>query len=242
MTQTRCTQCGANLELEADLLFTHCSHCGATFYLDYSQQGQHLYARPQISPRNIQKALRTKILPENSPHKLNISLAQVFYVPFWEINGTLIPAYKTHVSEFYGLATPGLDYKFFDRKQLESATVIDAVLSAEDALDDYRKKDQTPLTITKKSKLYHLPFYHVEFDVDGKIGSAWIEAGQGKIIQLSRPSMAAAYTPTQEFRWVIPFFFLFYLAGLIFPSYFKILVYITTILILYWYWLPKMDK
>ncbi|OQY29718.1 MAG: hypothetical protein B6244_02715 [Candidatus Cloacimonetes bacterium 4572_55] len=244
--EVRCRQCGGAIHLDENMLFVHCDYCTSTFYLEDDGGGRHLFSLPHVPKRSLAKILRGEFHKMGVSDDPKVTKLALHYIPFWKYEQDrqkfMAPAYVTHIGEFYQLALPGLDFKYFDDDKMTDGILVHSRLEPEEAYQRSLYLNQNPRLKVESAYLYHLPFYRVEYLIDSKTGSAWIEAGQGKVIQHSPPPMLKIKSPVREFFWIIPMFFIFVIEGLVFGGFFRIFLFAATGLAIYWFWLPKLEN
>lgn len=242
--EVTCKQCGAKIPVAEEMIFVHCDFCTSTFYLEAGNSSRHQFAETRVRKRHLIKLVRQNLDQKGVEGEPEIIDTKLMYVPFWKAahqrQEALVPAYTTHIAEFYALQLPGLDYKFFDEEKMKDGTIIDATLSPQEA---YSNAERTfPEAHRERFDLYHLPFYRLEYAINNASGLAWIEAGQGSIIHHTMPFAPTKTNWFKEFYWIVVMFFLFYAVGLWLDDVVKFIVYGTMIVIIYWFWLPKLGR
>ena len=244
--QVRCDQCGAYIELEEDVLFAHCEYCTSTFYVEDLQSGRHLFAKPQIQSRNLKKMIKTKLNEYGYEKSFEIQDVILHYVPFWVWRQAqqqiMTPAYTTHIQEFFDLKLPGLDYKFFDEKQIENAELIDARLSPGESTLINTNIPQLADKEIPDPKLYHIPFYRIEYSAESSNYIIWIEAGTGKFIQFSAPQIEPQKKILREFYWIVTMCLIYFVVGIFTHMFVKFTFFAIITFCFYKFWLPRLEK
>ena len=238
---TKCSQCGADLELVEDEYFIACPYCNTSLYFLMHQSFPHYIVPAFKKQRYIRQIIKDFQIRFNIKGEINQYDMELFYFPFWKIelhlkgkpNLIIQLAVESHLSWLRGSSLLGADLKFFSEKHLNSDDrVVEPNKSHLDILNELFPSEEIKERDIKES-LIHYPFIRVDLNLAQEDFSLWIDASHRRLIAFE-PDLPS---PLVKRRFSQKLFFLslgiFTLEGILIPGFWKLPAFALSFFILY---------
>lgn len=184
--EIHCTNCGADVPIEAHAHLVKCPFCSAALVVDLSRGVKHYLHTPKIDGTAAAGFLEKRLAVIESQGTPRVVATSLNYLPYWQV------ALPGGARRLFCAATPPMEIMdtvpapqeagpFYDEEAVSGGRVMEPTLLMDAARVRAREagipgleEDDSVLS------LVHLPFLEVEYDCSGGRYRAWIEAITGE--------------------------------------------------------------
>jgi DNA-directed RNA polymerase subunit RPC12/RpoP len=201
--QIKCTQCGADVDVQQDETFIECPFCASSLFLDKRKVVFHYVIANNFKPNeaegNLKRWMAGNHTVKDLDKKAQIVKTSFYYFPVWyfktkDSSGDKIyiqPAASTSVSEIKKIDIPAGALKFFDAKQYnENEMVQPDVLY--DSAQKWLQDTGVDLNTVSEAALVHIPFYQYYYNFNNHSFTSLVEASSGEVYANIYPAKSEA--------------------------------------------------
>ncbi len=124
----RCTNCGAEIQIETEGIFATCSHCKATLFVFSKGYGLRYILRPIIDQKRIEPIIKNFFLKKGYTGTINILSKEAIFFPFYRGENTndLTPAiYSPDHNLLSKFIFKGGELIFFDEAKITGYRILE---------------------------------------------------------------------------------------------------------------------
>jgi DNA-directed RNA polymerase subunit RPC12/RpoP len=201
--QIKCTQCGADVDVQQDETFIECPFCASSLFLDKRKVVFHYVIANNFKPNeaegNLKRWMAGNHTVKDLDKKAQIVKTSFYYFPVWyfktkDTSGDKIyiqPAASTSVSEIKKIDIPAGALKFYDAKQYnENEMVQPDVLY--DSAQKWLQDTGVDLNTVSEAALVHIPFYQYYYNFNNHSFTSLVESSSGEVYANIYPAKSEA--------------------------------------------------
>jgi DNA-directed RNA polymerase subunit RPC12/RpoP len=190
--QIKCTQCGADVDVQQDETFIDCPYCGSALFLDKKKVVFHYVIENNFKPNeaegNLKRWMAGNQTVKDLDKKAQMVKTSFYYFPVWYFKVKdsagdrfyIQPAATTSVSEIKKIPIPAGALKFYDKtKYNENEMIAPDVLY--DSAKAWLKESGINLESVTEAALVHIPIYQFYYNFNNQSYTAIVEASSGLV-------------------------------------------------------------
>jgi len=201
--QVGCTQCGAQVTVQATDRLLVCPFCSTALVVDGSATLFHEVMAATVTAQDAAAHLRRFLGGRDTVANLEreavLGEPVLEYFPFWAFTVAgpagervaLQPAAPSSLQGLQGIGLPAGNPRPMSRELTKDATVIEPEVPVETAREWLVIRDGAELAI-RRTVLYHLPLYRTPYSWRGKSYRAAVDGVSGKVFAADYPAKAEA--------------------------------------------------
>jgi DNA-directed RNA polymerase subunit RPC12/RpoP len=247
--QIKCTQCGADVDVQQDETFIECPYCQSSLFLDKRKVVFHYVIANNFKPNeaegNLKRWMAGNHTVKDLDKKSQITKTSFYYFPVWYFKtkdqsaGDKIyiePAASTSVSEIKKLDIPAGALKFYEKTQYNESEMIQPDVLY-DSAQKWLQDSGVDLNSVSEAALVHIPLYQFYYNFNNHSYTSLVEASSGEVYANIYPAKSeapfrilfglsiAAFIITSILCFVLAFMIDSSEKGLIYGEVFKIFAY-----------------
>jgi DNA-directed RNA polymerase subunit RPC12/RpoP len=201
--QIKCTQCGADVDVQQDETFIECPYCNSSLFLDKRKVVFHYVIANNFKPNeaegNLKRWMAGNHTVKDLDKKSQIAKTSFYYFPVWyfktkDASGDKLyiqPAASTSVSEIKKINIPAGSLKFYEKTQYnENEMVQPDVLY--DSAQKWLQDSGVDLNTVSEAALVHIPFYQFYYYFNNHTYTSLVEASSGEVYANIYPAKSEA--------------------------------------------------
>lgn len=200
--ELRCAQCGARLDVAADIRVLACPYCDTALAVDAEGLVFREVLEPTVQPRAVADHLRRFLSGPATVAGLDrearIGEPELELFPFWAftVRGpdgertVLMPAAPSSLQGLQGLKLPGAARRPAAAALPEGARVTEPEVPLATARQWLDEREGRPEI--RRVALFHVPLYRVDYSWRGRTYRAAVEAVSGEVLPADYPAKSEA--------------------------------------------------
>jgi len=201
--QIKCTQCGADVDVQQDETFIECPYCASSLFLDKRKVVFHYVIANNFKPNeaegNLKRWMAGNHTVKDLDKKSQIAKTSFYYFPVWyfktkDSSGDRIyiqPAASTSVSEIKKIDIPAGALKFYDQKQYNENEMVQPDVLYESA-QKWLQDSGVDLNTISEAALVHIPFYQFYYTFNNHTYTSLVESSSGEVYANIYPAKSEA--------------------------------------------------
>jgi DNA-directed RNA polymerase subunit RPC12/RpoP len=201
--QIKCTQCGADVNVQQDETFIECPFCSSALFLDKSKVVFHYVIANNFKPNeaegNLKRWMAGNHTVKDLDKKAQMAKTSFYYFPVWyfktqDSTGDKIyiqPAATTSVSEIKKIPIPAGALKFYEKSQYNDQDMVEPDVLY-DSAKSWLQSSGIDLNTVKEAALVHIPFYQFYYSFNNHTYTALVEASSGEVYANIFPAKSEA--------------------------------------------------
>jgi len=214
--QVKCTQCGGGVPIDTEQAVAQCPYCASSLYVSIHSGFLHYVLKPLIKEKDLPKILETFLARRERKGGFSITRSRRVFWPFWQMQesgGRL----RVHI----GATNPVTDLERSGIPSGDAAPYQPSLVQ-----DEWFEPPSAPVEEiieregieAQKTWLAHIPFWVVNYEYDGVIYEAWIDAVRGEVFADDLPPTFGKRKDRAYALAAITAFAVFFVIGVLAPS------------------------
>ncbi|MGA2668466.1 MAG: hypothetical protein ABSF32_06060 [Ignavibacteria bacterium] len=201
--QIKCTQCGADVDVQQDETFIECPYCNSSLFLDKRKVVFHYVIANNFKPNeaegNLKRWMAGNHTVKDLDKKSQIAKTSFYYFPVWyfktkDTSGDKIyiqPAASTSVSEIKKINIPAGSLKFYEKTQYNENEMVEPDVLY-DSAQKWLQDSGVDLNTVSEAALVHIPFYQFYYYFNNHTYTSLVEASSGEVYANIYPAKSEA--------------------------------------------------
>jgi DNA-directed RNA polymerase subunit RPC12/RpoP len=199
----KCTQCGADVEVQQDETFIDCPYCASALFLDKRKVVFHYVIASNFKPNeaegNLKRWMAGNHTVKDLDKKSQIAKTDFYYFPVWyfkikDTSGDKIyiqPGATTSVSEIKKIPIPAGSLKFYDKTLYNDSEMVKPDVLYDSAKSWLQSSGVSADSIAEAA-LVHIPFYQFYYYFNNHTYTSIVEASSGQVYANIYPAKSEA--------------------------------------------------